>query len=101
MGACNFIRFKAAKTAEEAFSSLADEARWEYGNNPYSGTIATTRLMRGCVRVADEWSEDVHELAIIEAEANEWGEKREARAIDCGACGDGLRMWAFYGWAAC
>lgn len=53
------------------------------------------------MRVADEWSEDVRELAIIEADANGWGEKREARVIDCGACGDGLRMWAFYGLAAC
>ena len=102
MGACSFIDFKAAPTAREAFDALVAEAEWEHGHDPYNGTISTTRLMRGhVVRVADEWREDVRELAIIEADANGWGEKWEARAIDCGATGDGLRMWAFYGWAAC
>lgn len=100
MGACNFIEFKEAATAQAAFDLLVDEARWAHGHDPYSGTIATTRLMRGSVRVADEWSEDARELAIIEADANGWGEKRESRAIDCGATQYG-RMWAFYGYAAC
>ena len=34
------------------------------------------------------------------AKNGDWGEKREARAIDCGAT-KGEHMWAFYGWAAC
>ena len=100
MGACNFIEFGEGRTAREAFDALVREAEWEYGHDPYNGTISTTRLMRGNVKVADEWSEDVRELAIIEADANDWGEKWESRAIDCGECGDGHR-WAFYGWAAC
>ena len=102
MGACNFIDFKAAPTAREAFDELVSEAVWEYGHDPYNGTISTTQLMRGhVVSVAEEWSEDAREKAIAEAEAKGWGEKREARAVDCGSAGDGMRMWAFYGWAAC
>lgn len=101
MGACNFIVFGKGATAQETFDALVSDARFEYGHDPYNGTISTTYLTGRPVRVADEWCEDVRELAIIEADANEWGEKREARAIDCGACGDGLRMWAFYGWASC
>ena len=101
MGACNFIDFKAAETAEEAFGILVQEAMYEHGHDPYNGTISTTYLTGRSVRTADEWNEDVRELAVAEADANDWGEKREARAIDCGATGDGLRMWAFYGWAAC
>ena len=101
MGACNFIEFGKGETAQEAFDKLVDQALWEYGHDPYNGTISTTSLTGRPVRIADEWAEDVRELAIIEADYNEWGEKREARAIDCGECGDGLRMWAFYGFAAC
>jgi len=101
MGACNFIDFKAAETAQEAYDALVQDAFWEYGHDPYNGTISTCWLKGRPVRIADEWSEDVRELAIAEADANGWGEKREARAIDCGATGDGLRMWAFYGYAAC
>ena len=101
MGACNFINFKAAKTAQDAFDMLVQEAFWEHGHEPYNGTISTTSLKSGSVQVADEWSDDARKLAIIEAGANGWGEKWESRAIDCGACGDGERMWAFYGWAAC
>lgn len=101
MGACKFIDFKAAETAEDAFGVLVQEAFYEYGHDPYNGTISTTYLTGRPVRIADEWSEDVRELAIVEADANDWGEKREARAVDCGECGDGLHMWAFYGLAAC
>lgn len=101
MGACNFIEFKEAKTADAAFVELVQEAFWEHGHDPYNGTISTTWLKDKPIRIADKWSEDVRELAIAEADANGWGEKRESRAIDCGEYMDGLHMWAFYGWAAC
>ena len=102
MGACNFIEFGKGHSAREAFNALVSEAEWEYGHDPYNGTISTTRLYDAKpVKIADEWSEDARELAIVEADANDFGEKWESRAIDCGECGDGLRMWAFYGWAAC
>lgn len=34
MGACNFIDFKAAETAEEAFGMLVSEAFNEHGHDP-------------------------------------------------------------------
>ena len=102
MGACNFIDFKAAETAREAFDMLVSEAFWEHGHDPYNGTISTCHLKGNPTRVSDTWSEQARELAIQEAEDNGWGEKREARAIDCGFVGDSREhMWAFYGWAAC
>lgn len=102
MGACNFIEFKAAKTAEEAFAMLVDEASWEHGHDPYNGTISTTSLSRRAPKVVQKrFTENARERAYKVAEDDEWGEKREARAVDCGACGKGRHMWAFYGWAAC
>ena len=103
MGAWNFIEFGEGATAQEAFDELVERAVWKHGHDPYNGTISTTRLNgRHTVRVADEWGEEAREAAIAEAEANDWGEKRESRVIDCGAVRDGRgRMWAFYGWAAC
>lgn len=100
MGACNFITFGEGQTAQKAFGRLVAEAEWEHGHDPYNGTISTTRLKRGSVQVAEEWSETAREAAIGVAEADDWGEKWESRAIDCGSYGDG-RMWAFYGWASC
>ena len=101
MGACNFIEFGEGKSAQDAFDVLVSQAEWEHGHDPYNGTISTTQLMRGWSTVADEWSEDAKELAIKLAEVADWGEKWESRAIDCGECGDGMHMWAFYGWASC
>ena len=102
MGACNFIEFGKGMTVREAFNALVAEAEWEYGHDPYNGTISTTWLVdNDRFRVAEEWSEEARVAAEAVAERNDWGKKRESRYIDCGACGDGQRMWAFYGWAAC
>lgn len=101
MGACNFIAFGTGAHAQDAFERLVKQAEWEHGHDPYNGTISTTSLHGRPVVIADEWSEDVRELAIAEADANDWGEKWEARPIDCGKVSDMEHMWAFYGWAAC
>ena len=101
MGACNFIEFKVAKTKEAAFEALVEEAQWEYGHDPYNGTISTTYLSRKPAKVIRKrFTKKAEQEAVNVAEADGWGEKREARAIDCGAtkCG---HVWAFYGWAAC
>jgi hypothetical protein len=102
MGACNFIEFKAAKTAREAFNALVSEATWEYGHDPYNGTISTTSLSRRAARNVGQktYGPRAEKKAIKMAEEDNWGEKWEARVIDCGKTKGG-RMWAFYGWAAC
>jgi len=42
MGACNFSDIGIAKTANEAYRELCDEAEYEYGHDSYNGTISTT-----------------------------------------------------------
>lgn len=102
MGACNFIEFGKGKTARSAFNRLVAEAEWAYGHDPYNGTISTTRLVDAFPKpVAEEWSAEARQAAKDYAASRDYGEKRESRAIDCGICDDGERMWAFYGWAAC
>jgi hypothetical protein len=40
MGACDFYNFAKGETAKEAFNSVVDRARYEYGHGGYTGTIA-------------------------------------------------------------
>ena len=102
MGACNFIEFQAAKTAKEAFDILVEDALSWYGHDPYNGTISTTSLSRRVPKDVGQktYGPRAEKRAIKMAEADGWGEKWEARVIDCGKTKGG-RMWAFYGWAAC
>lgn len=101
MGACNFITFGKGKTKEEAFKALVQEAEWEYGHDPYNGTISTTSLSRKPAKVIRKrFTDKARKEAVKVAEADDWGEKWESRVIDCGAT-KGVHVWAFYGWASC
>lgn len=101
MGACNFIEFGQGRTAEEAFDELVRQAEWEYGHDPYNGTISTTSLSRRKPKVIRKrFTEKAKQEAVEIAERDGWGEKWESRAIDCGAKG-GQHVWAFYGFASC
>ena len=101
MGACNFIEFGIGETPEFVFNYLVEDAIWECGNNPYNGTISTTELSRRTPKVIRKrYTLKAQQEAVKVAEADDWGEKREARVIDCGATKGG-HMWAFYGWASC
>jgi len=42
MGAHDFTTSARGKNAREAYRSACEDARSEYGNDPYNGTIATT-----------------------------------------------------------
>ena len=42
MGSHTFSNVGYAKTADEAYSDLCEQARWEHGHDPYNGTISTT-----------------------------------------------------------
>lgn len=101
MGACNFIEFKVAKTAREAFDELVEESVYEYGHDPYNGTISTTSMSRRAPKAIQKtWGPMAEKKAFEIAEMDDWGEKWESRVIDCGRTTGG-HMWAFYGWAAC
>ncbi len=46
MGACQFQTTATGRNAKEAYRAAVEDARAEYGNDPYSGTIATTHGFR-------------------------------------------------------
>ena len=103
VGACNFITFGEGRTREEAFRDLVEEALWEYGHDPYNGTISTCDLSRRpTVVIQKTWGPLAQKRAVKHAEEDGWGKKWEARVLDCGRVKGhrGVHMWAFYGWAA-
>ena len=101
MGATNFMIFGKGKTARETFNALVAEAEYNYGHDPYNGTISTTSLSRKPAKVIRKrFTKKAIDDAYEVAEKDDWGEKWESRVIDCGATKGG-HMWAFYGWAAC
>lgn len=46
MGACSFTTSAYGKSMSEAYNNACDDARHEYGNDSYNGTISTTRGVR-------------------------------------------------------
>ena len=104
MGACNFIEFGEGKTAKDAFNVLVSEAIYDYGHDPYNGTISTTTLSRRATKTMQKtWGPRAEKKAVEHAKRDNWGEKWESRVLDCGRVKGkrGVHMWAFYGWAAC
>lgn len=101
MGACNFIEFGVGKTAKDAFDALVEEAIYYYGHSDYNGTISTCDLSRKPVKVIQKtYGPRAQKKAVQIAKDDNWGEKWEARIIDCGRTKGG-HMWAFYGLASC
>lgn len=92
MGATNIHYEHAAKdkngdiTAQQAFNNLYEQAVWEYGHDPYSGTIATCEL--GNSMIAPQTEEEYDELL-------DRVDKREVRYYKKND------TWVFIGWAAC
>jgi len=100
MGAHNFEDWGYGATAEEAFKSLCDRAAYDYGHNPYNGTIATNDsflivpLKDG--ETLSEWRQRVQDDETIE----KWGPCACVKDPDV-AEENGSWMWHFAGWAAC
>ena len=100
MGAHNFEDQEYGATAAEAFRDLCDTATYEYGHNPYNGTISTTS---GYVSIPLNEGESI----------NEWAQRvidddRVQKWEDCACAKDpdeeevsGRWLWHFAGWAAC
>lgn len=59
------IHYKASKTeyetARQAFNALVEEAQYEYGHDPYSGTIATCEFYG---EIQMPVSDEAYELAL-------------------------------------
>tara|TARA_R110002153_G_scaffold215624_1_gene368236 strand:+ start:28 stop:297 length:270 start_codon:yes stop_codon:yes gene_type:complete len=89
MGATN-INYTASKnqyaSAREAYQSLREEAQYEYGHDPYSGTIATCTLEG---RISQPKDDDAYDEAL--------------ENIDKGECVyyETDTHYIFIGWASC
>lgn len=88
MGAEFFLHEAEAKSADEAYRDLCDEASRIYGEEPYNGTIATTC---GFSLIGGKNHNPVTKTSLKKArrEANKADredsvEKRDCIAIDCG-----------------
>lgn len=104
MGACNFITFAEGTDHHKAYAAAVEEAQYEYGHDPYNGTISTCGLARRQPMVVQKrFTKKAIDRAYDIAEKDDYGRKWEARAIDCGLVPHkkGVHMWAFYGWASC
>ena len=99
MGAHNFHDQQYGATAEEAYKDAVESAFYDYGHDPYNGTISTTH---GFVMIplnegesVDEWAERMMD----HPDVSKWAE--------CGCVKDpdtkeenGRWLWNFAGWAA-
>ncbi len=106
MGACTFSQFAYGKTADDAYRNAVEEARREFGTDPYNGTIATTRgffiLPRRSGRLTNKVVREWRTEAINHPRVDKWGDcaclqlpKRFAKGR-----GRGVNAYLFAGWAA-
>ena len=107
MGAQDFCKFSAASTADDAFKAAVEDAKYNYGNSGYTGTIAEKRSF-----VLIDWPRPVNEMEMTRTElraaalkfAEELIEKSDSRIDDkwgpagCIKVFEGL--WLFFGWAS-
>jgi len=100
MGAHNFEDWQYGKTAEDAFKEACNSATYEYGHNPYNGTIATNDgfimkpLKEG--ESLEEWSSRMCE----DDDIRKWGPCACVKDPDTPE-ENGSWKWHFAGWAAC
>lgn len=87
MGATSFFMTAKAKSVEEAFDELVEQAKYERGHDGYNGTISTCSLRGVPVKVFKKYLPENRRLAREIAESEDYGEKRVAKYIDLGICG--------------
>tara|TARA_B110000116_G_C16403511_1_gene388555 strand:+ start:19 stop:288 length:270 start_codon:yes stop_codon:yes gene_type:complete len=89
MGATN-IHYTASKksyeSARDAYDSLREEEQYEYGNDPYSGTIATCTLEG---KIPEPKDDDAYDEALDNVD------KRECVYYETDT------HYVFIGWASC
>jgi hypothetical protein len=100
MGAHNFETSEWGSTPEEAFRDAQDEAVFEYGHNPYNGTIST---VQGFVHIPLKEGEDGgewHQRILDDPRVEKW-ETCAYRVDETTPEENGRRIYIFAGWAAC
>ena len=86
MGAEAFCIVTENTDARKAFEALVAEARYEYGDRSYNGTISTCSMGR-CAKTYNQFSEEILNDARKFVEDREYGQKWVAQYIDLGVCG--------------
>jgi hypothetical protein len=99
MGAYDFHTQAYGTTADEAFKDAQDQARYDFGHDPYNGTIST---VQGFVLIPLEEGESVGEWAgrVIEDERVQKWENCACVAEPDEPIVRGRTLWNFAGWAA-
>jgi hypothetical protein len=102
MGADEFQYKKSAKTAEEAFQALVEQARYEDGNGGYTGTIAEKSDFRMEQPRTDETPRACVTRCIEDERHWSWDKWGPAACVDGGPDPKrpGLRIFYFFGYAA-
>ena len=113
MGATTFQLYTIGKykDAKQAYNDLCEEALYEYGHDPYSGTIATTN---GFHVVDSNPRYDTKKFYKWEDDYIDKLEKRECACVEITGANlkkmkdnsfykgkKGVKAFYFFGWAAC
>ena len=103
MGAAFFVHSRAAKTAEDAYNSLKDEACHEYGHDSYAGHIGVSHGFTMVPLDQKKYTKAARERWIDKAmdEADKWGAVHCLELPRSKAKGypRGWRVFLFAGWA--
>lgn len=87
MGATNFIESIDATSARDGYEALCRQAEFECGHDPYNGTISTCGFYGVAHTTGERHTKTSEKKAMAIIEREDYGRKREARAIDCGVVG--------------
>lgn len=101
MGAHNFEHWQRGRTAQAAFDQACSDANYEYGHNPYNGTISTNDSFK-MVPIAEgediyKWMQRIWDDDSI----SKWGPCACTEDPDDPPDENGIRGYVFAGWAAC
>ena len=116
MGATNFSTTKIAKTPKVAYNEAVEGAEYEHGHDGYNGTISTTddyyffdKHPRWGTIAFDKWEEKI--LDNNNSPVQKWGlagcveitgkAAKEIKEVNGLKGKRGLKVWYFFGWAAC
>ena len=116
MGATNFSITKVAKTPKEAYKKAVEGAEYEHGHDGYNGTISTTEGYyffdehpRWGTKKFDDWENKI--LSKDYGPVKKWGAcgcvevkgktAKEIKEVNGLKGRKGLKVWYFFGWAAC
>ena len=116
MGAVNIAQIEVAKTPREAYKDAVKNAEYEHGHDGYNCTISTTddyyffdKHPRWGTKKFDDWENKI--LAQDHGPVQKWEAcgcveitgkaAKEIKEVNGLKGKRGLKVWYFFGWAAC